>query len=76
LNNLALVHRDRGDYAAAESLLRRAVAIYDGPSTDRPRDHPRHAQALENLATVYRAQGKAAEADQALARAAIIWLPR
>jgi serine/threonine-protein kinase len=60
LNNLAILHMDRGDYARAEVLLRRAV---DGSAS---------ALQMSNLVEAQAAQGKLvdarATADQFLAR--------
>jgi tetratricopeptide (TPR) repeat protein len=60
LNNLAALHRARGNYAQAEPLYQRALTICEqvlGPQ------HPDTAQSLNNLAELYRAQGNYAQAE-------------
>jgi hypothetical protein len=54
------------DYAKAEPLLKRSLAIYEkalGP------DHPDVARSLENLAALYRATKRVTEAEQLEVRA-------
>ena len=61
LNNLALLHFERGAYLEAQTLLRRALAIEEeayGP------DHPALIVTLENYARVARELGREAEADE------------
>ena len=51
LNNLAVLYDSQGQYAQAEPLYRRALAIWEraiGP------DHPDVATSLENMAALYR----------------------
>jgi hypothetical protein len=55
-----------GDYAKAEPLFRRSLAILEkalGP------DHPSVATSLENLAALYRATKRDTEAEQLEVRA-------
>ena len=57
LNNLAALLSEMGQYAVAEPLLHRTIAIDKkiyGP------EHPRIAADLNNLAALYNAQGCAA----------------
>jgi tetratricopeptide (TPR) repeat protein len=70
LNNLARVYKAQGDYAKAEPLYKRSLAIREkalGP------DHPDVATSLENLASLYRASERHTEAEALEARAAKIW---
>ncbi len=70
LNNLAELYRVQGQYAKAEPLYKRSLAIREkalGP------EHPDVAQSLNNLAELYRTQGKYAEAGKLEARAKAIW---
>ena len=60
LNNLAELYRDQGQYAQAEPLYKRSLAIREkalGP------DHPDVATSLNNLAVLYNAQGQYAQAE-------------
>jgi len=60
LNNLAGLYRAQGQYARAEPLYRRSLAIWEkafGP------DHSVVATGLNNLAMLHRAQGQYAEAE-------------
>ncbi|MFN3918930.1 MAG: tetratricopeptide repeat protein, partial [Methylohalobius sp.] len=69
LNNLAALYKAQGDYAKAEPLYKRALAIWEkafGP------DHPNVATLLENLAGLYRATNREAEANALEQRAAKI----
>ena len=55
LNNLAALHRARGEYDAAEPLFARALAIREaalGP------DHPDTATSLNDLALLHRDRGE------------------
>ncbi|MBT1570101.1 tetratricopeptide repeat protein, partial [Klebsiella pneumoniae] len=55
LNNLAELYRSQGQYAQAEPLFKRSLAIWEralGP------DHPDVATSLNNLAELYRSQGQ------------------
>jgi tetratricopeptide (TPR) repeat protein len=55
LNNLATLYQDRGEYALAEQLYRRALAIEKKAS---PQDDPLLADIRSNLAAVRKAEGK------------------
>jgi Tetratricopeptide repeat len=60
LNNLALLYYGQGQYAKAEPLYQRSLAIAEkalGP------EHPEVATSLNNLAALYRAQGQYAKAE-------------
>jgi len=60
LNNLALLYKTQGDYAKAEPLYKRSLAIAEealGP------DHPSVATSLNNLAVLYDTQGDYAKAE-------------
>ena len=66
---LAELYRTQGNYADAEPLLKRALAIVEkllGP------EHPDVAASLNGLAALYNAQGKYAEAAKMEARAKAI----
>ncbi len=69
LNNLAELYRALGNYADAEPLYRRSVAIWEmalGP------EHPHVAQGLDNYAALLRETGRADEAAEMEARARAI----
>ena len=69
LNNLATLYQDQGQYAQAEPLYNRSLAIMEkahGP------DHPDVATCLENLAALYRATDRVKEAEVLEKRAAAI----
>ena len=69
LNNLAMLYRAQGQYAEAEPLYKRSLAIREkalGP------DHPDVATSLENMARLYRATKREKEAEELEARAARI----
>src|SRR5208337_478060 len=69
LNNTALSLKQAGDYAAAEPLMRRALAIDEkalGP------DHPAVATELNNLAGLLEARGDYAGAEPLYRRALAI----
>ena len=66
LNNLALLHYDRGTYVKAEELLRRALAIEEKTYGA---DHPELISTLENYAAVLRELRRYSEADEMNARA-------
>ena len=69
LNNLASLLTAKGDYAAAELLLRRAMAIDEkawGP------DHPQLAIHLNNLASLFVAKGDYAATEPLFRRALAI----
>ena len=60
LNNLASLYQAQGDYARAEPLYRRSLAIWEkalGP------EHPDVATIRENLETLYRATKRSSEAQ-------------
>ena len=60
LSNLAVVYDTKGDYARAEPLYQRALAILEkalGP------DHPDVAKPLNNLAMLYKQKGDYARAE-------------
>ena len=66
LNNLALLYQSQGQYAEAESLYKRALAIREkalGP------DHPDVARTLENYAALLRKAQRNTEAEEMEARA-------
>ena len=61
LNNLAVLYKKQGRYAAAEPLYKRALSIYEkalGPN------HPSVATSLGNLAGLYRATGQFLKAQK------------
>ncbi|HSF23784.1 MAG TPA: CHAT domain-containing protein, partial [Blastocatellia bacterium] len=69
VNNLAGIYYARGDYAKAEPLYQRALAIYEkalGPN------HMLVATALNNLATVYKDKGDYAKAEPLFQRVLVI----
>ena len=69
LNGLALRYYHKGQYAQAEPLFKRAMAIAEnalGP------DHLELARVLENLATLYRSLKRNGEAERLEQRAARI----
>jgi tetratricopeptide (TPR) repeat protein len=69
LNNLALLYTTQGEYAEAEPLHRRALAIQEktlGP------EHAKVADVLEGLAALLRRTDRTAEAEQLEARATLI----
>ena len=69
LNNLAGLYYAQGNYAQAEPLYQRALAIWEkalGP------EHPDVATSLSNLAALYDAQGKFTEAEPLYQRALAI----
>ena len=69
LNNLAHLYHTQGDYAKAEPLFKRALAIMEkalGP------DHPSVATSLENYAALLRATKRQDEAEKLEKRAAAI----
>jgi tetratricopeptide (TPR) repeat protein len=66
LNNLAALYDTQGDYAKAEPLVKRSLAIWEkalGP------DHPNVATSLENMAVLYRATKRDKEAQELEKRA-------
>jgi tetratricopeptide (TPR) repeat protein len=66
LHELALLHKDLGQYAAAEPLYLRAVAVKEQALG---KEHPDVAEALNDLAVLYRHEGKYAEAEPLYLRA-------
>jgi len=69
LNNLAVLYKPQGQYAQAEPLYKRSLAIMEkalGP------DHPDVATSLENMGALYRATKRKKEAKELEARAARI----
>ena len=69
LNILALLYKTQGDYAKAEPLYKRSLAIREkalGP------DHPDVAESLNNLAELYFTQGDYAKAEPLLSRSLAI----
>ena len=69
VNNLGLLYYNQGQYAQAEPLLNRSLAIMEkalGP------DHPDVAVSLENLAALYRVTKRRKEAKVLEKRAAAI----
>ncbi len=69
LNNLAALYQAQGNYAEAEPLYRRSLAIMEkalGP------EHPNVATNLENYAALLRETGRADEAAEMEARAKAI----
>ena len=69
LNNLALLYYTQGQYAQAESLFERSLAIREkalGPN------HPAVATCLENLAELYKATNRPTEAEALKKRAEAI----
>src|SRR5438105_3235840 len=69
LNNLAELYRAQGNYAQAEPLYQRALAIWEqvlGPL------HPDTATSLNNLALLYYAQGNYGQAEALMKRALAI----
>ncbi len=69
LNNLALRYHTQGQYAQAEPLYKRSLAITEkalGP------DHRAVATSLENIAVLYRTTQRDKEAEKLERRAASI----
>ena len=69
LNNLAVLLKTKGDYAGAEPLYRRALAIREralGP------DHPDTAKSLNDVANVLEETGRYGEAESLYRRALAI----
>ncbi len=69
LHNLAGLYKAQGRYAEAESLHKRALAIFEhalGP------EHPHVAASLENYAALLRETARADEAERMEARAKAI----
>jgi tetratricopeptide (TPR) repeat protein len=70
LTSLAVLYRHRGEYADAERLFKRTLAIKERALGQ---DHPGVALILNNLALVSNAQGKHAEAEGLHKRALAIY---
>ena len=70
LNNLALLYESQGQYAKAEPLNQRALAIREQALGS---DHPDVALSLNNLAGLYRSQGLYAKATPLVQRALAIF---
>ncbi|CAK8722799.1 MAG: Tetratricopeptide repeat-containing protein [Candidatus Electronema aureum] len=66
LYELALLHKDLGQYAAAEPLYLRAVAVKEQALG---KEHPDVADVLNGLAALYWREGKYAEAEPLYLRA-------
>ena len=69
LNNLGLLYHNQGNYAEAEPLYKRSLAIWEknlGP------EHPKVATSLENYADLLRKMDRGAEAEKMEARAKAI----
>src|SRR5262245_62083725 len=62
LNSLAGIHEDRGVYAVAEELYRRAVRLMEHVAGGDPDTERLRLQSLGNLAGCCRAQGRYKEA--------------
>jgi tetratricopeptide (TPR) repeat protein len=69
LNNPALLYDNQGQYAKAEPLYQRALAILE--KTLCP-EHPNVATSLNNLAELYNTQGQYAKAEPLYQRALAI----
>jgi len=70
LNNLAALYWAMGNYAAAEPLLKRSLAIREKVLDP---DHPAVATSLNNLAALYRAMGNYAAAEPLYKRSLAIF---
>jgi tetratricopeptide (TPR) repeat protein len=66
LNQAASYLHERGQYAEAEPLLKRAMAIHREALGEQ---HPDYAASLNNLAELYRAMGRHGEAEPLYERA-------
>jgi len=69
LDNLAALYQAQGQYAAAETLLKRLLAISEkalGP------EHPDVAMVFENMSDLYTKMGKTEEAKKLAGHAASI----
>src|SRR5207244_3763679 len=69
LNNVAELYHDQGNYAQAEPLMKRALAICEQVLGTQ---HPDTAGSLNNLAELYYAQGNYAQAEPLMKRALAI----
>ena len=70
LNALAVLYHSQGQYAQAEPLCQRALAIWEKTLGS---DHPDVATSLNNLAALYRTQGQYAQTEPLSQRALAIW---
>ena len=61
VNLLGLLYESQGDYAAAEPLFKRALAIF---RKTLGKSHPHTAKTLENLSGLYEAMGESAKARE------------
>ena len=69
LNNLALLYDNQGQYAQAEPLYKRSLAIREKALG---RGHPDVATSLENIADLYKKTGREKAAEAFEKRAAAI----
>ena len=69
LNNLALLHHVQGQYAEAEPLYQRSLAIREKVLGA---EHPDVATILDNYAELLRVTGRSDEAEEMAARAKAI----
>jgi CHAT domain-containing protein len=65
-NHLAVLSRDKGEYAKAEPLFRRALAILENAAGP---EHPYIAEILDGMAVLYAAKGDFAQAVTVQSRA-------
>jgi tetratricopeptide (TPR) repeat protein len=70
LNNLAALYHNQGQYAKAEPLYQRALAIREKALGA---EHPKVATSLNNLAALYHNQGQYAKAEPLYQRALAIY---
>jgi tetratricopeptide (TPR) repeat protein len=70
LNNLAVLYQAQGQYAKAETLHQRALAIR---KNDPDPERSEVATSLNGLAELYRAQGQYAKAEPLYQNALAIW---
>ncbi len=69
LNNLAALNQEKGNYAKAESLHLRSIAIGEKALG---KEHPEVATSLNNLAGLYKSQGSYAKAESLYLRSLAI----
>ena len=69
LNNLAELYRVQGNYAQAEPLYKRSLAIFEKALGS---DHPNVATTLENYAELVRTMNRETEAEKMEDRAKAI----
>ena len=70
LNNLAILHSDRGDYETARQVSRRALEIRIETLGEH---HPDTADGVNNLASLERRAGDLEEARRLFERALLLW---